>query len=452
MGFELEEQGGFQEERPSNIKNSIAQSLPMVSQAPKVADFLTNPKNRIDLATAVGGMMGGSILGIRGGMAAGTASRGLATGAEETGANISSATGLGDFIRQAELKDYQDLAKTVGIETGKQAALESVMGGIGKGISMAGKGLLNTVVGSATAKRAMTNAKGMLTQAYNSDVFPQQLATKVVGFWDEAKDVAYKGIKKAMNTPENIKKKVSIDSGKVIRKALGRHIDDVEKVGEHFTLKTGEEKLIKDTIYAIQKANGRKMNVKTLWGHRKNLDKAMKITSLSDDGRRIMTGLRNELNTPIRQAGRDIAESFDVYSSVLDNQKTWARYFSEVKTPGGQHLPKNVEVLSQKLSDAMGNKMIRQSLVDIDNMLPMDKRIMEELMDYGFAQKILDVPARGMKMSKSGLLEGIVKGVAGGQRGAVSKAAALTSPVGKGVRETIKRGAVQGGTSLLDEL
>lgn len=191
-------------------------------------------------------------------------------------------------------------------------------------------------------------------------------------------------------------------------------------------------KLINTLTSKVLKLKGNLRKASTIWNLRKEIDDVIFSRKWTDDARRYLMSLRDSLNAPIKGLGDDVGEAFSKYAFVRNAELKYGKNFIARKGVKGELHSPEIESFAKNLLDPGKDEIIKE-LSSLDTMLPANKQIFEELMDYA-ASETLERP-----VAQFGIATRTIMGLVGGKKGIARVGALGQQPIMKGIGKGIGR-------------
>lgn len=419
--------------RLQNVGRSVLGNLPQIGQA----------------VGGVGGAFLGSKVGApaRGGAIGGTVGRGLGLSSQEfvkqfrknpleTLANLA----LGGPLLGSLINASQADRKRIGKEVMSTAGIEGVLAVVTGGLSGAGKGALESLLGPRVAERGLKKGfKTLLDPKFFQDRVPKKIAFKTRQFFDKLSGVTGRGVKKSIS---NLDKKITVLTGKIKSNAntalKEQGADVIDDLGAATTSKAQINK-VKEAKKIVDGLPD-KATPSQVWNARKDVDKIRFRNNFDPEIERYLDSLRTSMNAPLKNASPEVAEAFGRYASVKEVEKDLGNKFratlidDEIFTPATEQFANNLLGTSK-------DETVR-TLQKLDSFLGAEDKVIEDLLDVAATE------ALGNPFEMMGLFQRSILGALGGKKAVAGGAANLQSPGGRVIRGLINRGTAAGGTSL----
>ena len=346
-----------------------------------------------------GGVLGGFLGGPKGAAAlsavGGTVGRGLgelervAGGRrplrEAIGTGFAGAIGKG--IAQFSTLNIEE-RKTFGKEVLKTGAIEAAFAPLGFGASkvfkFVGRGIGKGLLGARVAARGFERGwKRILNPEFYKGRVPKLIAQKMSTFFNRLTDVTGKTVSRVIKG-----KKGTIDITEIknnVRQLLPKGGDPADLL--ELTASKSQKNLIKEITDEILTLRGNRRTVNSLWNLRRKIDKTIFSKRWTNDAQTYLHRVRESLNNPIKSSGDDVAEAFGRYSLVKEAESDLGSKFQAITG-------KNQEIYARKLESFISNLLSTNKdesirlLRDLDDLLGVDDKIIEELLDLAASEAI----------------------------------------------------------------
>jgi len=282
-----------------------------------------------------------------------------------------------------------------------------------------GKNFLKEVLSRELAERGTEKGFQKILRIPTEKV-PVGVIRKVGDWINKLLKVTGRGVEEAVEK----KSKTFVPTYKIkegVRSILpkGISIDDFEASG-------AQKKLVKRATDLVMDLP-REASIPQLWEARKGVDRIFYNYSFKKEAANYLSKLRQLTNAPIKEASGEIATAFGRYSNVRNAQTTIGNKFNAIEVEG---LPFGVKVekFSKALFSGNEDEMVG-FLKAVDDFLPAEDRVIEDLLDIGAAEKI-DSPVPGSIFWRATV------GALGGKRGI----ARIADVIGSKPSKIIQRG------------
>jgi len=245
-----------------------------------------------------------------------------------------------------------------------------------------GKGTVRALIPyeSVTERGLAKGFAPMLKPEYYGERIPQDTMKKGVNFFTDARKVAGEEISNIIKTKYTntyVDSKLLQGEAKNIL-GKGISIKDLDISPAQMKLLSRET----TKILGVKKP----ISVTDLWEMRKGLDKVIYDTGFSwkPDATKYLQKLRNILNKPIRNAGDDIAQSFNKYINVENTSDEIGKSFAGIvnKQTGEVSSPKFANFIQNLMSDNPRMTEVRNLISEINPQLA------EELFNVAGAKRL----------------------------------------------------------------
>ena len=399
--------------------------------------FLEEAKTKIrEVAPTTGQIAGGLAGGIGGGIlggpvgaatlsaVGGTIGRGLgelervAGGRKPIRETIGAAFGpIGKGIAQFSTLNPEE-RKAFGKEVLKTGAVEAAFVPLGFGASkvfkFVGRGIGKGLLGARVAARGFERSwKKILNPEFYKGRVPKLIAQKMNNFFSRLSDVTGKTVERVIKG-----KKRTIDITEVknsVRRLLPKSGNPADLL--ELTASKSQKGLIKDITDEILTLRGNRRTVNSLWNLRKKIDKTIFSKRWTNDAQTYLHRVRETLNNPIKSSGDDVAEAFGRYSFVKQAESDLGKQFQTITGTNKEIYARKLESFISNVLSTNKDESIRL-LKDLDDLLGVDDKIIEELLDLAASEAI-------EKKLGVGIYQETLVGMLGGRK-LIAKIGAIT--------------------------
>ena len=406
----------------------------------------------------VGGIGGGAIGSVfgkpfLGSAIGGTAGRGLGLvgkrGAEQferepvktLGRSLFGVPGIISGMSESERKQ-------LGKETLKAGAVEAIAAPVGAAASAfignIGKNIAGALLGDRVAERGIKEGFAKILNPKNFEGrLAKDIATKASRFFERLSGVAGKGVSSQAKKDSAIFHNTDdmVVKGQQLLKRSGAVSLDDFKTSNVSKSQFNKAKEIQSLFDEI--ADKDRIGTFDLWNNRKAQDRIFFNTRWDDDLGRYLKGLRQITNDPLLNTSDDMTKAFGKYSFVKNSEDELGSSFTAIKSPEEIFAPKIERFAGQTLTSSKDEQI--RLLKALDDILPVEDKVVEELLDAAAAEAI-DKPIQLL-----GLPSRILAGALGGKRAIAGFGKFVQRPTTKAVTSGLGRGAVTGATELFAE-
>lgn len=344
----------YGEDKPSLLKTAGGFG---VSAAGMAGDILTNPAETALLMTGAKPVRD----------VAGLTKLGGVVGATKVGKSLKAAATT-PITKEVLAKPFVKAGEAVG----KVARIPETVG----------KGTVRALIPyeSVTERGLAKGFAPMLKPEYYGERIPQDIMKKGVNFFTDARKIAGEEISNVIKTKYTntyIDAKLLQNEAKSIL-GKGITVKDLDISPAQMKLLSRET----SKVLSVKKP----ISVTDLWEMRKGLDKVIYDTGFSwkPDATKYLQKLRNILNKPIRNAGDDIAQSFNKYINVENTSDEIGKSFAGIvnKQTGEVSSPKFANFIQNLMSDNPRMTEVRNLMSEINPQLA------EELFNVAGARRL----------------------------------------------------------------
>lgn len=400
------------------------------------------------LGTLIGKPFAGGVAGGTLGRAGGVVQRDLINNFKKNPAETAKNLFLNSLTKGPVVGSIASLTgaqkKELGREFLKTAGIETVTGGLFKGASAGGQGVLKALLGPRVAERGLkVGFKQLLDPKFFQNRVAKDIAFKANKFFGKLNNVAGKAVEKSI-------KKAS---------AIFHSTDDIVAKGAEALKREGAESLDDLVTANVSKAqlkkakqvesmfkslgNSDKISTFELWKKRREMDDVFFNTRWEQGIERYLKNLRIASNEPIKSSSEDIAKSFGRYQFVKESEESLGKKFSATLVDDEVFTPQTEQFVSNLLGTSK-DETVRQ-LKKLDTFLGAEDRIVEDLLDTAAAETF-DKNIELMGLFSRGLI-----GSVGGRKAIAGVGAAGQTPIVRGLATAGQRGVIGGLTEAANQ-
>jgi len=349
--------------------------------------------------------------------------------------------GMADALVRMPEKEKKLFADNMLSTLGMEAAGGALGFGVSKMFNMAARNAGVSILGRGAVERGREgvggNFKNIMNPIYWSRRAPAVVNENADTFFKNAGNNVGEELSDLFSTKY---KNVNIDitplkeQVKAILPKSGNVLDILDT-----TVSTKKKQIISDITDSVLKMKGDFRRAKSVWNLRKELDKNIRGLSWDTDSLSYLNKVRNVLNAPLKQLGKDVEDGFAKYSLVKNAEEELGKFLEGIPDLAGQ------DIYSLKLGNfAKGLIKNRKNdaidmLKRIDSFNKPEQRIINKVLDYGAAQAIDEHPANFLWT------------LVGGKKMAGTAGALAQEPIMQNAKKGIGRLAVTGVSESLQK-
>lgn len=306
---------------------------------------------------------------------------------------------------------------------------------VGNVSNQIGDYILNSTLGKTLADYGRTSGFDKIPKYFTEDI-PRNIVIKLNDLFPKASKNAGEKISRLINSKYG-DTTFDVDGLKdQVKKILpsGTTLDDLDISGADKKLLQGlTDKILKLGVRdeglsqaQITKAFSelREISLPKLWSLRQELDRMSRARSITKpDAIDYISKLRSVMNTPIREAGKDIQKVFDRYSFIKGAEDEIGTAFFALKDKSAKNIySKDIEKFINQITFGDGKKRteVISMLKDVEKNLTSGDKVIDEVVNYAAAQEL----ARPIK-GAGGYIGSVLNFLLGGKKGIAEKASGI---------------------------